>query len=79
MTLHSPDDEFDRERFTELWWRAQKRHLKMLAVDLKRRLNSRIDAITKKVAEASSTLLEVTAVSSPPGSVMHRVIGGDLW
>jgi hypothetical protein len=51
----------------------------MLTVDLKRRLNSRIDAITKKVAEASSTLLEVTAVSSPPGSVMHRVTGGDLW
>jgi hypothetical protein len=50
----------------------------MLVVDLKWRLNSRVDAIRKKAVEASSILIEVTTIGSPPGSVMPRVIGGDL-
>jgi hypothetical protein len=33
----------------------------------------------KKAVEASSTLLEVTVVGSPPGSVMPEVAGGDPW
>jgi hypothetical protein len=57
---------------------AEKRHLKMHAVDLKRRLNNRVDAIRQKAVEASSTFLEVTDVGPPPGSVMLEVAGGVL-
>ena len=51
----------------------------MLLVDLKRHLNSLVDAIRKKAVGASSTLLEVTVVGSPQGSVMPGVVGGDPW
>jgi hypothetical protein len=37
----------------------------MLAIDPKRRLNSRANAIRKNVVGGSSTLLEVTTVGSP--------------
>jgi hypothetical protein len=78
MTLHSSTDELDRRGFVDVWQRAKKRHLKMLDGDLKRRLNSRADAIKKKAVKSSSTLLEVTTVGSPPGSVMPGVASGDL-
>jgi hypothetical protein len=55
--------------------RGGKRDLKMLLVDLKRRLNSLVDAIRKKAVGASSTLLEVTVV----GSIMPGVAGNDVW
>uniref|UniRef100_A0A804P0M8 Auxin-responsive protein n=1 Tax=Zea mays TaxID=4577 RepID=A0A804P0M8_MAIZE len=67
-----------RGGFADIWRWTEKRHLKMLVVDLKWRLNSRVDAIRKKAVEASSILIEVTTIGSPPGSVMPRVIGGDL-
>jgi hypothetical protein len=51
----------------------------MLVVDLKRRLNSCTDTIRKKALGASSTLLEVTTIGSPLGSVMPMVAGGDPW
>jgi hypothetical protein len=51
----------------------------MLVVELKRRLNSCTDAIRKKALGASSTLLEVTTIGSPLGSVMPVVAGGDPW
>jgi hypothetical protein len=50
----------------------------MLVVDLKWRLNSRADAIRKKAVEASSILIEVTNIGSPPGSIMPKVVGGNL-
>jgi hypothetical protein len=65
MALYSSADELRRGGFTDIWRRAEKRHLKMLAVDLKWCLNNCIDTIRKKVLEASSTLLEVTVVGSP--------------
>jgi hypothetical protein len=49
----------------------------MLTIELRRHLNSHADTIRKKAAGASSTLLEVTTVGSPQGSVMPGVIGGD--
>jgi hypothetical protein len=57
---------------------VEKRHLKMLVVDLKRRLNSRADAIRKMAVGGSSTFLKVPAVGSPLGSVMPGVEGSDL-
>jgi hypothetical protein len=48
-------------------------------VDLKRRLNSHAYAIMKKTEEASITLLEVTVVGSPLGSIMLGVASGDPW
>jgi hypothetical protein len=60
--------------FGEGW---KKRHLKMLVIDLKWCLNSRADAMRKKAVGASSTLLEVTVIGSPPGSMMPGVTGDD--
>jgi hypothetical protein len=77
MTPHSSVDELSRGGFADVWRRAEKRHLKMLVVDLKRCLNSRANAIRKKAMEASSTLLEVIAVGSPLGFVMPGVAGVD--
>jgi hypothetical protein len=56
---------------------VEKRHLKILIFDLKRCLNSRTDAIRKKAVGVSSTLLEVTTVGSPLGSIMLGVAGDD--
>jgi hypothetical protein len=42
----------------------------MLTVNLKRHLNSRANTMRQKTAEASSSLLEVTAVGPPPSSVI---------
>jgi hypothetical protein len=50
-----------------------------MLIDIKRRLNSRTDAIKKKAVGASSTLVGVIAVGSPPGSVMPRDRGDDPW
>jgi hypothetical protein len=51
----------------------------MLAVDLKRGLNSHANAIRRKAVKASSTSLKVIAACSPLGSVMPRIAGGDPW
>jgi hypothetical protein len=77
MTPRSSTDELGRGGFADVWWKAEKRHLKMLTIELRRHLNSHADTIRKKAAGASSTLLEVTTVGSPQGSVMPGVIGGD--
>jgi hypothetical protein len=45
MTLCLSADELSRGGFADIWWRTEKRHLKMLVVDLKRRLNSCVDVI----------------------------------
>jgi hypothetical protein len=65
MTFRSSADELSRGGFDDVWRKTKKRHPKMLAVDLKRRLNNRVDTIRKKAVGASSTLLEVTTVGSP--------------
>jgi hypothetical protein len=79
MTLCSSADELGQVGFAKVWRRVEKRHLKMLAVDLKQRLNSRADAIRKKAVGASSNFLEVIVVGCPPSSIMPRVTGGDPW
>lgn len=73
MTSHSFADELSRGRFIDIWRKAEKRLLKMLVVDLRRRLNSRANSITRKAGETSSMMLEVTIVSPPLALVMARV------
>jgi hypothetical protein len=79
MAFRLSADQLGRGGSADVWRKTKKRHLKMLAVDLKRRLNSCADAIRKKALGASSTLLDVTTGGSPPGSTMPGVAGGDSW
>jgi hypothetical protein len=72
-------NKLSRGGFTGVWQKAEKQHLKMIAVDLKRRHNNQADATRKKVMGASSTLLEVTTVGSHLGSVMPEIAGGNPW
>jgi hypothetical protein len=60
MTLRSSTDELGKGGFVDVWQRAEKRHLKMLAINLKRRINSRADVIRKKAVGTSNTLLKIT-------------------
>jgi hypothetical protein len=76
MTFRSSADELSRGGFDDVWRKTKKRHPKMLAVDLKRRLNNRVDTIRKKAVGASSTLLEVTTVGSPR---LRRARGRRRW
>jgi hypothetical protein len=71
MTSHSFADELGRRRFV-IWWKRKKRCLKMLVVDLRRRLNRRANAIRQKAGETSSMMLDVTVVGPPLGSVGRR-------
>jgi hypothetical protein len=52
MTPCSTTDELSRGRFTGVWRKAEKRHLKMFVVDLKRQHNSHVDTIRKKAVGA---------------------------
>jgi hypothetical protein len=79
MTSCSSADKLGRGGLANVWQMAEKRHLKMLVVHLKRHHKSRANAIMKKALGVSSTLLEVTTVCSHPSSVMPGVACGDPW
>jgi hypothetical protein len=65
MTLCTPTNELGHGGIADEWRRVEKRHLMIIAVDLKRCLNSHADAISKKAVGALRTLLKVTVVGSP--------------